>query len=151
MKSSLSSSCQILVIRPSIKKKVEKKNHYFTFCREFNDLVPDKETIHKIARVHLPDNSGDPHESQGRETDFALIETVDDVDNCVEPEQRRECWPITSVRLTGPNFQNIRNLEEVRTLGRQLTSGSSFIFFCEQDGVQQKNHLEMNNQSSWPS
>ena len=99
-----------------------------TFCREFNDLVPDKETIHKIAKVHLPDNSGDPHESQGRETDFALIETVDDINNCVEQKQERECWPITPVRLPGPNLQDIPNLQEVRTLGRHLTSRSSFIF-----------------------
>ena len=106
----------------------EKKNQLVTFCREYNDLDLDVETAHSIARVHLPDNSGDPHESQGRETDFALIETVDDINICDEPEQEKNCWPITPVRLPGPNLRDIPNLQEVRTLGRHLTSRSSFIF-----------------------
>ena len=84
--------------------------------REYNDFDPDHETVHNIARVHLPDNSGDPYTSEGRETDFALIETELDVNTCTE--RLRECWPITPVRLPGPSMQHIPNLMEVRTLGK---------------------------------
>jgi len=87
----------------------------FVKLREYNDFTPDQETVHNIARVHLPDKSGNPYESQGEETDFALIETENDVNTCTE--RLRECWPITPVRLPGPNMQHIPNLEEVRTLG----------------------------------
>ena len=86
-------------------------------CREFNDDLPDYETIHSIQSVHLPRDSGDPYNTSGRETDFAIIELVRSVNICQEKDQ---CWPIAPVSLVDQNIY-IEGNQEVKTLGKTNT------------------------------
>ena len=86
--------------------------------REENDKEYDRETLHDIARVHLPENSGDPYnKTEGETTDFALIETKEDVNTCKEDKNERDCWKITPVKLPEADME-IPNLQKVRTLGK---------------------------------
>ena len=86
-------------------------------CREFDDDLPDFETIHSIKTIHLPRNSGDAYNTTGQKTDFAIIELVNSVNSC--EENNRECWPISPVSLVDP-FVFIEVNQIVKTLGKRI-------------------------------
>ena len=82
--------------------------------------MPDTETVHFIKQVYLPEESGYPYKEKYK-TDLAIIETMDDVNNCTESESYRDCWHITPVKLADPvQHQTIPKQTTVRTLGSHL-------------------------------
>ena len=86
-------------------------------CRENSDQADDTETVHTIARVHLPKKSGKPaDEPVGDLTDFALVQLEKSVNDCEEKATSRTCWPIRPVRLPDP-YITINNGDSVRMLG----------------------------------
>ena len=71
--------------------------------RENSDLVNDEETVHVIKKIHLPVSSGSHYDSNGQETDFALVELDQSVNVC-SPRETSDgrCWRVTPVRLPDP-------------------------------------------------